>query len=137
MSITATGDTITRCDTGLGVRVTAFGSATTTLALSSFNNIIADHTTTGIALDIGDARSDSTVDTGHDALWGNGANFSGDAIEGPGDVKQDCLLDAGAPPGLRTGSPCLGAGDPANSSPHDFWDQPRGTPPDIGAVESP
>ena len=137
LSITATGNTITRCDIGIYVQITALDVATTMVVLSLFNNIIAHNTTTGLALDTADALSDSTVNTGHNALWGNGANFSGNAVEGPGDVKQDCLLDGSTPPALGAGSPCLAAGDPANSSPHDFWNLPRGTPPDVGAVESP
>ncbi len=137
LAITAIGDTITGCGTGISVAIGAQGEATTTVALQLYNDIVTGHTTTGIAIDIGQARSASTVATGHDALWGNAANYSGSALDGAGYVKADCLLDTEVPPGLGAGSPCRAAGDPANTSPDDYWGHPRPSPPDIGAIQMP
>lgn len=137
LTITAIGNTIARCATGIDISVGAHFSATTVATLAFYNNIITGMTTTGIALDVGAARSGSTVDTGHDALWGNAANYAGSAIAGPGYVTADCLLDGANPPGLGAASPCRAAGDPTHTTPTDYWGRPRPSPPDIGAIQMP
>lgn len=96
-----------------------------------FNNIFVNN---GLAVDT-EAYEDTTY--GNDALFGNTTNYAGIAKAGAGYVTTDPLLDAkSTPPGLLAGSPCRGAGDPSRAPPHDFWGRPRGSTPDIGAVQS-
>jgi hypothetical protein len=73
----------------------------------------------------------------HNALWNNQTNYGGIASDGASYLKVDCLLDM-APriPSLRAGSPCRDVGDSGTGSGHDFHGATRGTPPDLGAVES-
>jgi hypothetical protein len=73
---------------------------------------------------------------GANAYWQNTANFGGFALDTTTDVKTDPLLDGSTPPGLGVGSPCLGAGDPSHAPSTDFFGNPRGSAPDIGAVQS-
>lgn len=78
-----------------------------------------------------------TVTRHHNALWNNATNYGGIASDGASYLKVDCLLDM-APriPSLEPGSPCRDAGDASAGSDHDFHGTARGTPPDLGAVES-
>ena len=72
----------------------------------------------------------------HNALFGNMTNFSGSAVADPNGLREDCNLDMGSPPGLQSGSPCRGAGDPMLAPDHDFYGDPRGATPDIGALQN-
>ncbi len=96
-----------------------------------FNNLFAKNT---LAVD---TETNEVIADGNNALFGNTTNYAGIAADGPGYVKSDPLLDVSTtPPGLQSGSPCRGAGDPSHASPHDFWGRPRGSTIDIGAVQS-
>ncbi len=127
-------NTIVGCETGVDVyRSSISGGNAVTLSL--FNNIIANHTALGISIDV---SGDEIVSTGNNALFGNANNYAGAAVDGPGYVKMDCLLDdAAAPPSLGAGSPCLDAADAAQAPTNDYWGAPRSATPDIGAVEVP
>jgi hypothetical protein len=133
--VTATNNTFVGCQRGVHIAVRPNGSATTTLALALHDNIIANTAEVAYTLDDSGVVSDSTVATGHNALWGNTTNFEGAAVPGPGDVGEDCLLDTAIPPAPGPGSPCLAAGDLASGSDHDYWGRPRPAVPDLGAVE--
>lgn len=101
------------------------------------NNIVANHSIVGITHEsAGSMNSQTVFTTANNALFGNTNNYADGALDGPGYVKQDCLL-SGTPPVLGAGSPCLGAGSATNAPDHDFWGHPRSTPLDIGATESP
>ena len=93
------------------------------------NNLFVDN---GVGLSL------ATLGTvGNNAFYGNTTNYAGAAVDGPGTVKSDPMLDKStAPPGLLSGSPCRGAGDASVAPTHDYWGRPRGSSVDIGAVQS-
>jgi hypothetical protein len=100
-------------------------------SVSYYNNLFIDNT---LAVD---TQTNEVVADGNNALFANTTNYGGIAADGSGYVKSDPLLDTSTtPPGLKTGSPCRGAGDPSHASTHDFWGRPRGPTIDIGAVQS-
>ncbi len=128
------GNTIVGCERGIDVDVYSV-SGSNDVALNLYNNIVANHSIFGISIVV---SGDEMMDTANNALFGNAANYAGAAVDGPGYVKMDCLLDASTtPPGLSAGSPCLDAGDAAHAPATDYWGADRGAPPDIGAVEIP
>jgi hypothetical protein len=98
------------------------------VASSYFNNLFVNN---GLALDLA-----MTGTTGNNALYGNTTNYAGMAVDGPGYVKANPMLDTSTPPGLESGSPCRGAGDAAQAPSHDYWGKSRGSIVDIGAVQS-
>lgn len=127
-------NTIEGCETGIDVYMSSW-SGGNTVTVNLFNNIVANHSVFGISID---SSGDEIVATGSNALFGNANNYAGAAVDGPGYVKVDCLLDdATAPPGLAAGSPCLDVAAPAEAPATDYWGAPRSATPDIGAVEIP
>jgi hypothetical protein len=114
---------------GAGQGVDFSGSTTALVANSLFTG------TTGFAMTW---TNTATVTRTNNALWNNATNYGGLAADGPNTLKIDCKLDM-APriPSLMSGSPCLNAGDASVASSHDFHGATRGSPPDLGAVESP
>jgi hypothetical protein len=90
---------------------------------------------TGVDMEPGSAMP--TINHGNNALFGNTANYYGMAVDGPGYVKSDPLLDTTVtPPRLGQGSPARGAADPGHAPAKDFWGRTRGQSPDIGAVQN-
>jgi hypothetical protein len=100
-------------------------------SFANFNNLFVNNQ---IAIVL-DTMTGTTQ--GNNALFGNTTNYAGAAREGQHYVKSDPLLDTStAPPSLRTGSPCRGAGDASHASPRDFWGRARTESVDIGATQS-
>lgn len=83
-------------------------------------------------------KSNLSLQIGYNALYPNAFDAASDAGigHGPGDVTTDPKLDGAKPPGLLSGSPCLGAGDPTHAPTYDCFGNPRGARVDIGAVQS-
>ena len=73
---------------------------------------------------------------GNNLLFGNTTNYLG-ATDGPGYVKNDAHLDSASPPNPALGSPARGAADVARAPATDYWGRPRGSKPDIGALQNP
>lgn len=114
---------------GPAVGLDLSGSTTALVANSLFTG------TTSFAMQW---TSSTNVTRHHNALWANATNYGGLASDGPGYLKLDCQLDlAPRVPVLKASSPCRDAGDAAVASAHDFFGTARGTPPDLGAVETP
>jgi hypothetical protein len=107
---------------------TAVANGSSTVTSSYYNNLFVDN---GVALNLAAAGT-----TGNNALYGNTANYAGMAVDGPGYVKANPMLDASTPPGLQSGSPCRGTGNASHAPNHDYWGKPRGSVVDIGAVQS-
>jgi hypothetical protein len=110
-----------------GVLINASGASVTA---TIYNNIF-DNNGAGITV------SGATGSYGYNALYDNGSAYGGSWQGQASDILSDPMLDATTdPPSLLAGSPCLGAGDPAHAPSHDFYGNPRGSHPDIGAVQS-
>ena len=125
LTLSLVNDTIDRAQVGLYV-----GSAVGQITV--VNDILSNHTQYALYLPTG-----LTVTHGHNALFGNTNNYSGAAVDGTGYVKTDCMLDPSATgiPQTKPGSPCRGAADATKAPATDFWNAPRGTAIDIGAVQ--
>lgn len=120
-------NTVVGCDMGLWLDVN--DSMTALYA----NDVFTGATMYGVRRD----GAGTQVTHGNNALWGNASNYFGTAVDGPGYVKTDCLLDGTGPvPTLGQGSSCLGAGDATVAPPADFYVVPRGAKADIGAVQT-
>jgi hypothetical protein len=129
LTATFTNNTFENDATSVSVSVTADSSDTPVIAQSFTNNLFVGN---GLALDLTQAGSE-----GNNAYYSNTTNLMGMAAPATGDVEANPLLDMSTtPPGLLAGSPCRGAANPATATSHDFWGHPRGTTPDIGAVQS-
>jgi hypothetical protein len=119
------------------VNDTFAGNATAILAmtvrdgaqtLGYFNTLIVDN-----ALGVSVTGLVTQVNS-NNLLFGNTTNYFG-ATDGPAYVKQDAHLDSASPPKPGPGSPARGAADAARAPATDFWGRPRGSKPDIGAVQ--
>lgn len=109
-------------------------SAAPTAQVSYVNNIISNHTQYGVYVGTGM----TSVAHSHNALFGNTNNYAGTAVDGTGYVKADCMMDMSTGvPQTKPGSPCRGAGIAQGAPPTDYWNAPRGTSVDIGAVQGP
>ena len=100
--------------------------------VSFFNDLIVDNQV-GISL----VTAEPSARHGNNLLFGNTTNYAGTAVDGPGYVKADPLLDGATPPGLLAGSPARGAGDCTHAPATDYWGNPRGASVDVGAVQMP
>jgi hypothetical protein len=100
--------------------------------LTYANNLIVD-SEAGIAM-TGTSTSGTPLHS-HNALSGNGVNYSGLAVPGPAYVTAPPRLDSGTPPAPLGGSPLIGAADPALAPATDFSGVPRDASPDIGCAE--
>jgi hypothetical protein len=126
LALTFVNNTIDKAQIGLYV-----GSSAGTITY--VNNILSNHTQYAVYIPNG-----MTPIHSHNALFGNTNNYSGTAIDGTGYVKTDCMLDsATGVPQTKAGSPCRAAGDAAKAPATDYWNAPRGTTIDIGAVQGP
>jgi hypothetical protein len=112
---------------GNGVSINAGGASVTA---TIYNNIL-DNNGAGITV------SGATGSYGYNSLYDNGSAYGGSWQGQASDILTDPMLDATSdPPSLLAGSPCLGAGDPTHTPAHDFYGRPRGSHPDIGAVQA-
>jgi hypothetical protein len=128
-SITLNNNTIVGSGAGTGVYFD--GSGTT--ALTYYNNIITNFAT-GIDIE----GTVGATASGDNALYGLTNRYAGTAVAGPGYVLTNPELDTNTPPGLLSGSPCLGTGTSAHAPSTDFWGNARSaTFVDIGAVSGP
>lgn len=125
LSLTVVNDTFEGLDTALAVETA------TTLA---YSNDIFTGSKTGVRIE----PLVTSVTHSHNALFANTTNYAGVATDGAGYVKQDCsLTNVGGVPQPSAASACHGGGDSATAPPTDYWNVPRGTSPDIGAVQVP
>lgn len=121
-------------NTFLGNKYAIDLSTPTPANIAVFNNIVANATNWGM-----NVASGATYTHGNNAFFGNLTNYNGVAVDGPGYVKTDCLMDTAATgiPETKPGSPCRGAGDTTKAPTTDFWNAARGASVDIGAVQGP
>jgi hypothetical protein len=107
---------------------TGIYASNSAINLTYANDIIANNTQTGVYLTSVSATHSNNL------LWGNQTNYSGSAVDGPGYVKADPMLDDESPPTPKKGSPVHGAGDMSKMPTKDFWASSR-IGADIGAVQ--
>jgi hypothetical protein len=122
--VKVTNDTFTHDATAVSSSTTG----NTSFDVACDNDLFVDN---GLALSLHSSSSGGT-----NGFFGNTTNY--DAVApGAGDVKADPKLDGSTvPPSLGPGSPDRGAGNPQVAPATDYWGTPRGTKPDIGAVQS-
>ena len=109
-------------------------SGAPTVVVSYVNNIISNSTMVGVTV----AMNMTGITHSNNALFGNTTNYAGSAVEGTNYVKVDCQLDMSTGvPQTKAGSPCRGVGKSEGAPATDFWNAPRGSKVDLGAVQGP
>jgi len=128
-SIALLNNTLVGSGSGTGMYFDGAG----TTSIQYFNNIIENF---NVGIDV-EGTVGATA-SGDNALFNLTNRYAGTAVAGPGYVLTSPDLDTNTPPGLLSGSPCVGAGAAAHAPTTDFWGNARNpNQVDIGAVSGP
>lgn len=114
----------------IGINVVGGGRP---LTLTYSNNIFLNQRSFAVAL----AQAVQNLVHENNLLFGNQNNYSGTAADGAGYLKVDPMLDTGAPPEPRQGSPARRSSLASRAPAVDFYGIARGASSDRGCVQSP
>lgn len=126
--VSIVNSTFTSNDTGIQVQ-----SGSYPLTLTYSNNIFLNQRSFAVAL----AQTVQNLVHENNLLFGNQNNYSGTAADGADYLKVDPMLDTGAPPEPRQGSPARRSSLASRAPAVDFYGIARGASSDRGCVQSP